>query len=188
MSPKFRHLALLRAAKLFDLGIVGLAFLAAMAIGLGSFTWLRFTEVLAMRIQLFNLIFIAVYIGLCAAIFSACGFYLSHRLSHWHRQLREVLTAVTIITAILWLANLLVGFYFASNLFLIVFWVLTVAGLLLTRLVGQRLLYFVRSRGRNLRSIVVVGEGADAAALAERIESESALGYRVVRVIDATKG
>jgi hypothetical protein len=43
----------------------------------------------------------------------------------------------------------------------------------------------VRRRGRNLRSIVVVGEGLEAAALADRVEKEPALGYRVVRVIDA---
>jgi FlaA1/EpsC-like NDP-sugar epimerase len=188
MSQKFRHLALLRAAKLFDLGVVGVAFLAAMAIATGSFTWTSFSYVLALRIQLGNFILMTAYIGLCAATFSACGFYLSHRLSNWRRQLREVFTAVTVITAVLWLAKLLVEFHFASNRFLMVFWALTLAGLFLSRLVGQRLLYFVRSRGRNLRSIVVIGEGADAAALAERIESESALGYRVVRVIDATKG
>jgi FlaA1/EpsC-like NDP-sugar epimerase len=76
-------------------------------------------------------------------------------------------------------------FGFATNLFLSVFWFLTFAILALARVVGRQLLYFVRSRGRNLRSILIVGEGADANALADRIEKESSLGYRVVGIIDA---
>jgi FlaA1/EpsC-like NDP-sugar epimerase len=52
-------------------------------------------------------------------------------------------------------------------------------------MLGQQVLYLMRQNRRNLRSIVVVGEGSDAAALAERVEKESALGYRVVRIIDA---
>jgi FlaA1/EpsC-like NDP-sugar epimerase len=50
---------------------------------------------------------------------------------------------------------------------------------------GQHLLHRLRLRGRNLRSLVIVGEGSDAAALADRIEKEPALGYRVIQIIDA---
>jgi FlaA1/EpsC-like NDP-sugar epimerase len=74
---------------------------------------------------------------------------------------------------------------FATESFFIAFWLLTFTVLILTRLIGQYLLYYARSRGRNLRSIVIVGEGSEATALADRIEKEPALGYRVVRIIDA---
>jgi putative colanic acid biosynthesis UDP-glucose lipid carrier transferase len=74
---------------------------------------------------------------------------------------------------------------FATVSFFIAFWLLTFTVLILTRLIGQYLLYYARSHGRNLRSIVIVGEGSEAMALAERIEMDSTLGYRVVRVIDA---
>ncbi|MGB7947532.1 MAG: hypothetical protein WCH75_07615, partial [Candidatus Binatia bacterium] len=74
---------------------------------------------------------------------------------------------------------------FATNTFLFVYWVLIFSTLVLSYAVGQRLLYFARSRGRNLRSIVIVGEGREAAALAERIESDPHRGYRVARIIDA---
>ena len=56
--------------------------------------------------------------------------------------------------------------------------------LFLPRLVGYQVLYFARAHGRNLRNIVVVGEGSDATALAERIQKQTILGYRVVRVIN----
>jgi len=51
--------------------------------------------------------------------------------------------------------------------------------------VGQQLLYYARLHGRNLRSIIVVGEGSNAAALGDRIEQEPTLGYRLARIIDA---
>src|SRR5204862_781403 len=45
-------------------------------------------------------------------------------------------------------------------------------------------LCYMRSLGRNQRSIVIIGEGVDAAALGDRIEEEPALGYRLARIID----
>jgi FlaA1/EpsC-like NDP-sugar epimerase len=185
MSPAFHRIALLRAARLFDVAAVSLAFLAALAIASGSFTWLSFAEVLSMRIKLLNLILIAAYVAVCTATFASCGFYLSHRLSHWSRQLREIFTAVSLITAVLLVLRGPFDFSFATNQFLFAFWFLTFAVLVLARVVGQQLLHFVRSRGRNLRSIVIVGEGLEAIALADRIEKEPTLGYRVVRIIDA---
>ena len=74
---------------------------------------------------------------------------------------------------------------FATKEFLILFWLLTFVVLVLGRAVGYFVLYYVRSRGRNLRNIVIVGEGNDATALAERIEKENSLGYRVVRIMNA---
>jgi FlaA1/EpsC-like NDP-sugar epimerase len=176
---------MLRAARLSDLAVVGFTSLAALAIDSGSFNWFSFAEVLSMRIKLLNLILVAAYMALCTTTFASCGLYVSHRLSHWPRQVKEIFLAVTFITAVLFVLRWPFNFSFATNYFLLVFWLLNLAVLALVRLVGQQLLYFVRSRGRNLRSIVIVGEGSDAMALADRIEKEPTLGYRVVRVIDA---
>jgi exopolysaccharide biosynthesis polyprenyl glycosylphosphotransferase len=184
MSPRLRHLALQRLAKLFDLGIVSVSFLAAFAISSHSFTWITFTEVLALRIQLLNLLFIAAYVAICSATFTHCGFYLSHRLSHWPRRIREIFIAVTAITGILLVVRWPFEFSFANNQFLILFWLFTLAMLALVRIIGHQLLYFVRVRGRNLRNIVVIGEGIEAAAVGDRIEQEPSLGYRLARIID----
>ena len=184
MSPRLRHLALQRLAKLFDLGIVSVSFLAAFVISSQSFTWITFTEVLALRIQLVNLIFIAAYVAICSATFTHCGFYLSHRLSHWPRRIREILMAVTLITGVLLILRSPFDFSFASNQFLILFWLFTCSFLALTRVIGHQLLYIVRTRGRNLRNIVVIGEGPEAAYLGDRIEEEPSLGYRLARIID----
>jgi FlaA1/EpsC-like NDP-sugar epimerase len=183
MSSNFWGIALLRAARVFDLAAVSLTFLVAFAIASGSFTWPSFAEVLLLRIKVINILIFGSYLTFCSLIFSSCGFYLSHRMSPWGRRVRETLLATTLITAVLLVLPL--RMQFATESFFIAFWLLTFTVLILIRLIEQRLLFYARSHGRNLRSIVIVGEGSEAMALADRIEKEPTLGYRVVRIIDA---
>jgi exopolysaccharide biosynthesis polyprenyl glycosylphosphotransferase len=98
--------------------------------------------------------------------------------------MREILIAVTLVTGVLLICRWPFDFSFASNRFLILFWLLTFASLALARVIGHQLLYFVRARGRNLRNIVVIGEGLEAAAVGDRIEQDSSLGYRLARIVD----
>jgi FlaA1/EpsC-like NDP-sugar epimerase len=183
MSSKFWRIVLLRAARLFDLAAVSLTFLAAFAIASGSFTWPSFAEVLLLRIKVVNMLIFGGYLALCSLIFSSCGFYLSHRMSRWGRRVRETLLATTLITGVFLVLPL--RMQFATKSFFVAFWLLTFTVLMLVRIVGQHLLYYARSHGRNHRSIVIVGEGLEAKALADRIEKEPTLGYRVVGIIDA---
>jgi FlaA1/EpsC-like NDP-sugar epimerase len=181
MSPGFRHTALQRTARVVDITLVSITFFIAFAVSSGSFTWPSLAEVLVIRIKVVNFLLFAGYLGLCSAIFSSCGFYLSHRLSGWRRRVRELFVATTLITGLL----LVFQMALATNEFLILFWLFTFVVLVLGRAAGHAVLYFARLHGRNMRNIIVIGEGKDATALAERIEKETTLGYRVVRVINA---
>jgi FlaA1/EpsC-like NDP-sugar epimerase len=184
MSTSFRRVALQRAARIFDLAVLNLTFLAAFAISSDSYTWLSFQQVLVLRIKVVNVLLFGGYLALCSAIMSRCGFYLTHRMSLWSRRLREILIATALITAAIWALRWPFNLQFATDKFLLIFWLLSFAALVLSHAVGQQILYYFRIRGRNLRSIVIVGESPDAAALADRIEKEPTLGYRVVRIID----
>ena len=163
--------------------LVTITFLVAFAVSSRAFTWPSFEEILLVRIKIVNILVFAGYIAVCSAIFSACGFYLSHRLSNWKRQLREILLATTVLTGVLFVLPFKIAF--ATNEFLLFFWLQTFVALVASRSIGRRLLHYARSHGRNLRNIIVVGEGAEGAALADRIEKEANLGYRVLRVINA---
>ena len=185
MPPKFRKLALQRFARLFDMAVVSVGFLVAFALASGSHSWPRFAEILHLRIQVFNLIFIVAYMAACSTIFARCGFYVSHRMSQWPRQIREIFTAVTFVTGILFVLRWPFDFTFADNQFLVLFWVFNFSVLALARIGGLQLLYLIRSHGRNWRSIVIVGKGAEAGELGDRIEQEPSLGYRLARIIDA---
>jgi FlaA1/EpsC-like NDP-sugar epimerase len=184
MSPNIQRIVFLRTAKLVDLAIVALSFLAALALASRAYATVSFAEFLAMRIQIFNLLFLIAYVIGCSVTFTSCGFYVSHRLSHWPRRVREISIAVTFITGVLFASRAPFDFDFANNRFLFFFWLFSFVVLLAIRLFGQHLLHLMRLRGRNLRNIVIVGEGSDAAALADRIENEPGLGYRVVQIIN----
>jgi hypothetical protein len=60
---------------------------------------------------------------------------------------------------------------FATKEFLFLFWLFNFMVLSLARVVGYQLFYYVRSHGKNLRNLVIVGESADAVALGNRIGS-----------------
>jgi FlaA1/EpsC-like NDP-sugar epimerase len=185
MSANFRRIALQRAARLFDLAVVTLTLIAAVAVSSSHSTWPTLAEFLALRIKVGNIVIFGGYLVICSAIFSSCGLYKSHRLSQWTRQAREIFLATSLITAVLYLLPR--QMLFATKEFLLLFWLFNLVVLSLARGVGYQLFYYARSRGKNLRNLVIVGESADAVALGKRIEQETSLGYRVLRII-STEG
>jgi FlaA1/EpsC-like NDP-sugar epimerase len=187
MAPSFQRKAVTKTARLFDMAILCLTFLAALAVSSGSVTWLSLSQVLFIRISLANLFIFVAYLVVSLLVFSGCGFYRSHRLSSRSRGIHEILNAVTILTGVLLLLRVPLQLSFATARFLVSFWLLTVAGFAVAREVSRWLLYFVRSRGRNLRNVIIIGEGPNATALAEQLSNEAGLGYRVSRIIDPTK-
>jgi FlaA1/EpsC-like NDP-sugar epimerase len=185
MLVDFRREMLVRMMRLLDLAVLCTVFLACLAMSSGSFSWASFSEILLIRIAIHNLISFAAYLVFCSAVFAACGLYASHRLSHWHRRLQEIVLAVMMITVVLLVMRWLFQFKFATNLFLLLFCLLNVLGLFVARESIRVALHFVRLRGRNLRNIVLIGEEPNATALAQRLRQEASLGYQVLQVIDA---
>jgi exopolysaccharide biosynthesis polyprenyl glycosylphosphotransferase len=185
VRSQFRYQVLQRLARLFDITVAGAAFLVAFAVASNSYSWLKFTEILTVRVQLFNVVFVGIYTVICSAIFANCGLYVSARLPQWQRQVRDIFVAVTILTAILLALRWPFEFTFASDRFLVMFWCFTFSALALARLAGLQLLYALRSRGGNRRSVLVVGRGSDAIALGNRIDREHTWGYRLLGIIDA---
>jgi FlaA1/EpsC-like NDP-sugar epimerase len=182
MSPPFRRILLQRAARLFDLAVVSLTLVTAVAITSGYFTWPTLAEFLLLRIKVANILIFGGYLVVCWAIFSSCGLYASHRLSRWPRQAREIFLATAIITGILYMLPR--EMLFATKEFLLIFWVINFLALSLARVATYQVLSYERSRGKNLRNLVIVAESGESIALAERIEKETNLGYRVVRIIN----
>ena len=185
MSPGFRQHFLLKTARLFDLAVVCATFLVVLAVISSSLTWPSIEQVLVIRIKVANLCLFMGYLAFCSAVFSGCGFYRSHRLSQWPERLYETFLAVTVITGVLWLLRWPLALEFATPSFLLLFWLLMLCTLVLGHEIARGLLHLARQRGRNLRNIVIIGEGPAAVALARRIRQEASLGYRVLRVIDA---
>jgi FlaA1/EpsC-like NDP-sugar epimerase len=183
----FRDHSWLKATRVFDLVIVCMTFLGAMVVTSSTLTWPGLAQVLVIRVKIANLFLFAGYIALCAGLFLACGLYRSHRLSRWGQRFNEIFLAVTLLTGVLWLLRLPLALEFATDAFLLLFCLLTLCAIVLSHEIARQILYLARRRGRNLRNIIVVGDGPNAGALASRIRQESSLGYRVLRVIDVAE-
>jgi FlaA1/EpsC-like NDP-sugar epimerase len=175
----------MKMIRVLDLAAVCVTFLVALAISSGSLTWPSFVYVLAIRIKVANLLLFMGYIALCSAVFSACGLYRSHRLSCWNQRLYEILLIVTSLIGVLLVLRMPLNLAFATNTFLLLFWLLTLSTLWLLHEFALQLLQRARVRGRNLRNVIIVGEGAEITDLVNRIRQEASLGYRVLRTIDA---
>jgi FlaA1/EpsC-like NDP-sugar epimerase len=185
MSTDFRANPFISVFRLLDVTAVAVSFLVSFAATSGSFTWLDFADLLVMRIKVGNIVVFAGYLLLCAAIFSALGFYRSHRLSSWKQRICEKSLAVAVITAIFLLLNQLFRISFVTTDFLFLYCLLTLSSLVSSHEIALQVLRLARLRGRNLRHVIIIGEEPDATALAHRISQETRFGYRVLRIIDA---
>jgi FlaA1/EpsC-like NDP-sugar epimerase len=176
---------LIKIIRVLDLAAVCATFLAALAISSGSLTWPSFVYVLAIRVKVANLLLFMGYIALCSFVFAACGLYRSHRLSCWPQKLYEMLLVATWLTGALLVLKWALHLLFATNAFLLLFWLLTLCTLWLLHELARQLLERARVRGRNLRNILIVGEGLEITDLVTRMRQEASRGYRVLRTIDA---
>jgi FlaA1/EpsC-like NDP-sugar epimerase len=163
---------------------VSFIFLVAFTLNFGAPNWANLADLFAMRITVGNAVIFAGYIAFCSAIFSGCGFYRSHRFSRLSWRSREMLLAITIIAGIVFLLRGPLDLSFATNRFLFFFGLLNFVFLMLSHEAAFQLLHFARLRGRNLRNVVIVGERQEANSLAERIQGDSTLGYRIIEIID----
>jgi len=174
-----------RFLRTLDLGLMGVILLASLAISSHSFALPSLAYLLVIRIKVVNLFLLIGYLALCSSILSLSGFYRSHRLSTLQQRLHEVLLASTLMTLALLVLRWPFRLDFASNTFLIVYWGLSFLVLGATRETAQRLLYAIRSHGRNLRNVVIVAAGDDLGSLASYVAADPGLGYRVVGTINA---
>jgi exopolysaccharide biosynthesis polyprenyl glycosylphosphotransferase len=68
--------------------------------------------------------------------------------------------------------------------FIVVFWAISSLSLILCRLVMRELLASVRTHGRNLRHVLIVGTNPRAEAFARTIDGRSELGYQLIGFAD----
>ena len=184
MHPVRRRF-LLRSFQLADILIVIFSFgLATFAVhselGVGSLE-----DFLAIRISLKNAILFGGLLLTWHVIFSMCGLYYSRRLSSRWIEALDVSKAVTLSTAILYVASLLFNMILINPLFLAVFWMSSMIFMLLYRLLLRSFLARVRGKyGRNLRKLVIVGTNKHAMRYADTVLKKPGMGYELTAFVD----
>jgi exopolysaccharide biosynthesis polyprenyl glycosylphosphotransferase len=181
MSP--RRKALVTLIKLTDLAIVTACLVGAVAITAARTGDIRI-GVLEMRITILNMLFVGAYLVLWHFALRMRGLYNSYRLSPASREFRDLATAVAMATAPLIPLAVPFGIESVNPAFLIVFPLLAFVGLGAERRVLRAVARQVRSFGRNLRDVIIVGDGGPALEGAARLAQRDGLGYRVIEVLN----
>jgi exopolysaccharide biosynthesis polyprenyl glycosylphosphotransferase len=182
MSP--RRKALVTLIKLTDLTVVISCLVGAVALTAGKAGIDTTAGVLALRITILNMLFVGAYLVLWHFVLRMHGLYNSYRLSPASREIKDLGTAVAIATIPIIPLSLPLGFEYVSPPFLVVFPMLAFLGLAIERRVLRAVARQVRSLGRNLRDVIIVGDGGSALDGAARLAQRDGLGYRVVEVLN----
>ena len=180
----FRRRVLINAFKLFDLGVMALS-LALAALPVSHWTYhVPFASFLTARVKMQNVV---LFVGLLLAwhaIFSMFGLYESRRLGNRKSEVQDVLRATFWGTLLVALAGLLFRIRLVEPISLVTFWAVSCFLAISSRLLMRFVLSLVRSHGRNLRHMLIVGTNARAVQFARDVESRPELGYRLVGFVD----
>jgi len=183
MTAPRRHI-LLKAAKLFDLAVMIISFGSAAVLIAYETPTMSLAEFLSMRVKVQNFALFACFLFAWHVILSAFGLYRSQRLSKRWAEAFDVFKATTLGSAILFFVAIPLRVHMMTPLFIMFFWVASTTITLSSRLLLRYVLARIRSRGRNIRYLLVVGTNPRAVRFAQRIEARPELGYRLLGFVD----
>jgi FlaA1/EpsC-like NDP-sugar epimerase len=179
-----RRKILLNGLKLFDILIMSACFALATILTFKRNPDLTFNDFLAMRISIQNFAIFTLFIFIWNLIFTSMNLYSSRRIYKMKEEIRDLVFATTLGTAILLLSGFIFKIQIISNIFLILFWGLSTSLAIISRILIRGLLSQVRLHGRNLRHMLVVGTNPRSAEFARRIELKPEYGYRIIGFAD----
>ena len=179
-----RRQALLAAFKLFDVILLVTAFALATVPVLYETEGASLAQFLDQRIRINDFLIFVALLAVWHVVFSSFGLYHSHRLEAPRAEIASVIKAMTVATLVVLAAALVFKIRMVTPVFLMVFWALGTALVVISRLTLRYLLKQVRVRGRNLRLVLIVGTSPRALELARKIESTPELGYRIIGFAD----
>ena len=96
----------------------------------------------------------------------------------------DVLKATAVSAFMLVIAASIFRVQMITLAFIVVFWVMSSLVLILCRLLMREFLAWVRTHGRNLRHVLIVGTNSRALEFATTIESRPELGYQLIGFAD----
>lgn len=179
-----RRRFLLTSLKLFDLVLVIVAYGLATTLSVYADRGVNLYKFLGMRVKLSNFLIFILALLFCHSVFSFYGLYRSRRLSTRLLEIVDCLKATTLSSV----GFLAVGFLFHIRMitpqFLLMFWVILSAILVVSRLLMRAWLAEVRKHGRNLRYMLILGTNARAIEFAKKIKEQPSRGYQILGFVD----
>lgn len=175
--------AFLRTAfRLGDIVAMALAFAVALtSIGLSHADVESF---LSIRMTIANVLLFLLFCGAWTVVFRAFGLYRGRRFESTLRELYELARAVGLGTLLLATASVLFRWQAVDGVFLALFAACSLGATAAYRFVTRLLLGEVRRRGRNLRNLIIVGQGPRGQAIESLLLERPELGYNLLGFVD----
>lgn len=134
------------------------------------------------------LFLLVVILPLWGLMLSAAGFYRSHRTLPLGEEIWGAAKVAFGGTAFLALLVYGLRLEFVSRFFLVVFGIVNFVFLSTEKVVLRLISRFVRSRGYNFRTVLLVGTGQKATQLGDFLEGHPHWGFRVIGYLDDDNG
>ena len=180
----FRRQILIKAFMLFDLGILVVCYVVA-AVRIWHLTaFSSFASFISMRVKVLNIL---LFLGLFYSshvIFSGFGLYRSRRFGDRKQEAVDLLKATAVAALVLGVAAAIFRVRMVTPAFIVVFWAMSSLILILCRLLMREFLAWVRTHGRNLRHVLIVGTNPRALEFARIIDNRPELGYQLIGFAD----
>jgi exopolysaccharide biosynthesis polyprenyl glycosylphosphotransferase len=170
--------------KLLDLALVAFAFGVSTALNVYKEQQASFEQFLSMRTKVSNFGIFLLALFICHLVFQVCGLYRSMRLSGRRVELIDIFKVTTIYTACFVILGWLFSIRMVTIPFLAIFWGLSTLILCLARMTIRRVAARLRSRGKDLRYMLILGTNPRAVEFAHRISTRLDRGYRFLGFVD----
>jgi exopolysaccharide biosynthesis polyprenyl glycosylphosphotransferase len=164
--------------------LIMLSFGLAIVLSINAGKWTTIEGFFASKVSLSSCVLFAIAVLLCHAMFSVSGLYQSKRMSTKRSEAADVLRAMTFSTASLWCEGKLFSILVMTPYFLVVFWAIGSASVIVMRLLLRSILGLIRKRGRNLHHVLVLGTNARAIKFGRKVNGMPDRGYRLVGFVD----
>jgi exopolysaccharide biosynthesis polyprenyl glycosylphosphotransferase len=179
-----RRQMLLNALKLFDLGLMMIAFLTAALPVLHQSRGVSFAEFFSMRVKVENFIIFSLLILCWHFCFSLFGLYHSRRFSSRINESADVVKATSVGTLAILAGAVVFHVRLVTPLFLATFWLVATAANIASRFLMRMTLASIRRHGRNLRHVLIVGSNQRALEFCRELETRRDLGFSIVGFVD----
>jgi exopolysaccharide biosynthesis polyprenyl glycosylphosphotransferase len=187
MRPKIFEIMrgiVFNALRVADIGLIMVSFGLAVVLSINAGKWTTIEGFFASKVSLSSCALFAIAILLCHAMFSLSGLYQSKRMSTKRSEAADVLRAMTFSTACLWCEGKLFSILVMTPYFLVAFWAIGSASVIVMRLLLRSVLGLIRKRGRNLHHVLVLGTNARAITFGRKVNGMPDRGYRLVGFVD----
>jgi exopolysaccharide biosynthesis polyprenyl glycosylphosphotransferase len=178
------RLPLIGLLKALDLTLVMLSFGVTTLLVIHTENSVSLVQFLEMRTRISNFCIFSLALLISHFIFVACGMYRSRRLSGRWAEMRDLLKVTTLLVACFAGLRAVFPIRMITLPFLGLFWITVAVVLCGARLILRFLVAHVRSHGRNLRFVLILGTNSRGVAFARKITRSPELGYRLLGFVD----